>query len=151
MEGSLLGSIGYLAERPSMSPLANHLLSTLLLLPVLGAAMVAVVSKAGARRAAAASAIAIGAAIAVVSLASTLWVRYDPQGKTWQFAERGPGIPFIGASYYVGADGVSIVLVLAIAIGGLVATLAARGESRARPGLCTPILVMQAGLLGVLV
>lgn len=134
-----------------MSPLADHLLSTLLLVPVLAAAMVAVVSKAGARRAAAASAIATGAAIAVVSLASTLWVRYDPQGKTWQFAERGPGISVIGASYYVGADGVSIALVLAIAIGGLAAMLAARGESRGRPGFCAPILVMQAGLLGVLV
>jgi NADH-quinone oxidoreductase subunit M len=130
-----------------MTPVLNHLLSVILFIPLAGALVI--LSMSGGR-AAAIRLVANGFAVATFLLALPLWFLYQPHGKTWQFAERGDWIPSIGASYYVGVDGFSILLILLTALMGAIATLASWSEIKERvKEFYVCMLVLQTGMLGV--
>jgi NADH-quinone oxidoreductase subunit M len=130
-----------------MGALSNHLLSLILFTPLAGALLIALVSSRCIR---AIRGIAHASAATVLVLALPLWFEYEPHGKTWQFAERGAWIPSIGASYYVGADGFSILLILLTSLIGWVGIIASRHDiqNRVKPFYAL-ILILQTGLLGV--
>ena len=130
-----------------MTPLLNHLLSAILFMPLAGALVI--LSLSGSRTTLIRW-IANGFAIAGFLLGVPLWFLYEPHGKTWQFAERGEWIPSIGASYYVGVDGFSILLILLTTLMGSVATLASWTEIKERvKEFYVCILILQAGMVGV--
>ena len=130
-----------------MQALANHLLSLILFTPLAGALLILLV---GSRRVDAIRWMASGCAAATFALAIPLWFRYDPHGKTWQFAERGELISAVGASYYVGVDGFSILLILLTALVAWIALVASWHEIRTGiKEFYALILTLQAGLLGV--
>src|ERR1700675_1591973 len=52
-----------------------------------------------------------------------LWFWYNPQGPEFQFIERAPWIPSIGAEYFIGIDGLSTLLILLTTMMGVIAIL----------------------------
>ena len=129
-----------------MTPVLNHILSLLLCIPLAGAAVLLVLDR---HRTVALRRVSTAFAAATLAASLPLWYLYDPHGKTWQFAERGPAIPAIGASYYVGVDGFAILLILVTTLVCASALVASRGEIAERvKEFCILVLVLEAGLLG---
>jgi NADH-quinone oxidoreductase subunit M len=91
-----------------------------------------------------------GAAGLAVSI--PLWFRYHSQGDAWQLVERARWIPSIGASYFVGVDGLSTLLVLLTTLMGAIAILSSWSSITVRVKeyyVC--LLVLQAAMLGAFV
>ena len=129
-----------------MSAIRNHILSIVLFTPLAGALALLVVSG---HRTVAIRWMANAFAAAGFLAALPLWFLYEPHGKTWQFAERGDWIPSIGASYYVGVDGFSVLLILLTTLMGWIAILASWNEIRERvKEFYVVMLVLQTGMLG---
>jgi NADH-quinone oxidoreductase subunit M len=131
-----------------MQAIWNHLLSFMLSAPLAGALTILLV---GRRREGGVRWIAGVSAFATLILALPLWFKYDPHGKTWQFAERAQLIPTLGVSYYVGVDGFSILLILLTSLIACIAVVASWHDTTNVRGLYTLLLVLEAGLLGVFV
>jgi NADH-quinone oxidoreductase subunit M len=114
------------------------LITVLILLPLAGALFVSVARPSAAR------AIALGFTALNAITAFYLWRHFDASAAGMQLVERHPWIPSIGAEYFVGIDGLSLLLVL---LNSLIFPFAflARGLSR---GACALMLVMQAALYG---
>jgi NADH-quinone oxidoreductase subunit M len=124
-----------------------HLLLAIVLIPLTGALVVALFGRLAPRLRR-----PVAAVVALTPCVPALLVlrHYDPAGLTWQFAERARWLPAIGASYAVGVDGFSILLILLTTV---VATLAIAVDfSRASPpALPSTMLVLEAGMLMLLV
>jgi NADH-quinone oxidoreductase subunit M len=129
-----------------MTFLQSHLLSLILLTPLAGAAVLVVMDR---RRNRAIQWVATLVAGLGFLLSVPLWFRYDPQGPAWQLTERATWIPSIGATYFLGVDGFSALLVLMTTLMGLIAVLAswtAITERVKEYYVC--LLVLQTGMLG---
>ena len=98
----------------------NNYLSLILFTPLLGALVMLFVSKQNenAIRWIANITAFIGFVISV-----PLWFWYNPQGPEFQFQERLPWIPSIGAEYFIGVDGLSTLLILLTTMMGFIAIL----------------------------
>lgn len=82
-------------------------MTVLLLIPLLGALLVALVPSPRAARA-----LGVGAMLAAFAFALTLSLGYDTRAGGLQFVERAPWIALFKVYYYVGADGLSLALLL---------------------------------------
>ncbi|MGI8819886.1 MAG: complex I subunit 4 family protein [Chthoniobacterales bacterium] len=114
------------------------MITALILLPLAGALLVGLAPQNRAR------AIALGFQFVAALLALFLWRNFDPAAAGWQFVERHPWIPTVGAEYLVGIDGFSLLLVLLTSIVvpfGLLAQPASRG-------FCGLLLLLQTALYG---
>jgi NADH-quinone oxidoreductase subunit M len=89
--------------------LRDHLLTVLIFLPAVGAALVLVFPESQAR---AAKIFALGVSLLVFLFSVPLWTRFDAVDPGFQFVERARWIPALGISYSVGVDGLSVLLVL---------------------------------------
>ena len=81
-------------------------------------------------------------------LAGWLWVRFDPGVTQVQFVERHRWIAAVGAEYFVGLDGLGLLMVLLTALVvpfGLLASWRVSENTRAYVAL---LLFLQAGLYG---
>jgi NADH-quinone oxidoreductase subunit M len=89
------------------------------------------------------------AALAELGIAAPLWWKLQPQTQGWQFIERRDWIPAFGASYSLGVDGISMLLVLlttvitALSVIGAYSAVAKRTRE-----FYTCILALEAGMLG---
>jgi len=124
-------------------------LSLILFTPLAGAVVLLFVDR---RRVDAVRGIAAGCAIGSFLLALPLWFRFEPFGAPWQFVQRMPWIPAIGANYHVAVDGLSALLVL------LTTLLAAVAIAGSWPPITDRIkehyvflLVLETGLIGTFV
>ncbi len=78
-----------------------------------------------------------------------LWFWYDPQNPQYQFVERLPWIPSIGAEYFLGVDGFSVLLILLTTLLGAIAILSSWTAITERvKEFYTFMLVLQTGMLG---
>jgi NADH-quinone oxidoreductase subunit M len=129
--------------------LSEHLLSTVVFLPTLGAALLLLFPRA-ADRAARGFALAVALLDGLVSL--PLWWRFDTAVRGFQFREKLDWIPQLGISYSVGIDGISLLLVLLTTILTPVALLFSLShvEKEVR-GYSIAFLVLETGMLGSLV
>src|SRR6266849_2679141 len=95
----------------------NHYLSIVLFTPLAGALLLLLVGKQNenAIRWIANLVAFVGFAISV-----PLWFWYNPQNPDYQFVERAPWIPSIGAEYFLGVDGFSALLVLLTTMFGFI-------------------------------
>jgi NADH-quinone oxidoreductase subunit M len=126
-----------------------HLLSIVLFLPLAGAGVLLLIPRTHER---AIKWTATLVALADFALSLPLWFRYDAAFTGWQFAERGEWIPSIGASYYVGVDGFSALLVLLTTLIGWIAVLSSWEAIRERiKEYYVCLLVLQTGMLGAFV
>ena len=132
-----------------MSLLHAHLLSVTLLTPLAGAIVLLLIDS---RRAGAVRAIATGFAGLGFAVSLPLWFWYDPLGTPWQFTERAPWIPSIGASYFLGVDGFSALLVLMTTLMGLIAVVSSWTAVTDRTkAYYVCLLLLQTGTIGVFV
>ena len=88
--------------------MANHLLSVLIWLPILGGALVLALGN----RAAAARWTALAVALATLVVSLGLLTGFDYANPGMQFVERHAWIPAYGIHYNLGADGISVALIL---------------------------------------
>ena len=86
----------------------NHYLSIILFTPLAGALLLLLVNKQNenAIRWIANIVAFIGFAVSI-----PLWFWFDPQNADFQFLERAPWIPSVGAEYFIGVDGLSTLLI----------------------------------------
>jgi len=90
---------------------------------------------------------AFGVAGFVVSL--PLWFWYDTQDAGWQFVERLPWIPSIGADYFLGVDGFASLMILLTTLMGSIAILSSWTAITERvKEYYIFLLVLQTGMLG---
>ncbi len=132
-----------------MTLLQNHLLSVILFTPLAGAILLLFVDK---RQENAIRWIANLVAFVGFLISLPLWFRYEPGGAAWQFVERAEWIPSIGASYFVGVDGFSVLLILLTTMMGSIAILSSWTAITERvKEYYIFLLVLQTGMIGAFV
>jgi NADH-quinone oxidoreductase subunit M len=121
------------------------LLSILTFLPLAGGAVVVVFAR---KRPSFARKLSLGLSLVVLGLVVWLWCRFNPASADLQLLEKHPWVPTLGIDYYVGVDGLGLLMVMLSAIVVPMALLASwRIEERASLyfGL---VLFLQSGLFG---
>ena len=81
-----------------------------------------------------------------------LWFVYDTQNPGWQLVERHAWIPSIGAEYFLGVDGFSVLLILLATMTGVIATLSSWTAVTMRvKEYYIFLLMLQTGMIGAFV
>ncbi|MBI3635364.1 MAG: NADH-quinone oxidoreductase subunit M [Candidatus Rokubacteria bacterium] len=95
---------------------------------------------------------ALGVALATFVVSVPLYVRFDGSTADYQFEEMARWMPSLGASYHVGIDGISLLLVLLTTFLTPIALASAWHaiEDRTKEFVIT-LLVLETGMLGVFV
>ena len=93
-------------------------------------------------------ALTCGATAVSFAASLPLWFTFEVRGAEWQFTERLDILPSIGASYALGVDGLSALLVLLTTLVCLIAVLAKTPRGRE---FYISALLLESGLLGVYV
>src|ERR671919_1346020 len=124
----------------------SNILSLILFTPLAGAILLLFVSK---RSENAIKWIANLFALAGFLVSVPLWFWYNPQNPHYQFQERLPWIPSIGAEYFLGVDGFSALLILMTTLMGVIAVLSSWTAITERvKEYYIFLLVLQTGMLG---
>ena len=121
--------------------------SALTLAPFSGGLIVAGAG-AGARQKAWARGVALGTSLLSLGLGLAVWCQFDGASTELQFVERKLWIPTLGIEYFVGVDGVSLVMLLLTAIVVPMTLLASRGVEDKVPLYMALVLFLQSGLFG---
>jgi NADH-quinone oxidoreductase subunit M len=124
----------------------NHYLSLILFTPLAGALILLLVNK---ENVSAIRWIANAVALVGFVISVPLWFWYNPGSGEFQFIERLPWIPSIGAEYFLGVDGLSALLILLTTMMGFIAILSSWGAITERvKEYYIFLLVLQTGMLG---
>ena len=126
--------------------MGDYWLTILIFFPLAAAAMIALLPAQSDRLI---KRLAVGVSLAEVAFSLPLWWRYQPLAAGWQFEEQRSWIPALGASYHLGADGISVLLVLLTTVITAVAVLGSLSavEKRTREFFAL-ILALEAGMIG---
>jgi len=121
-------------------------LTLLIFLPLAGAALIMLLPPSRGR---AIRGLATGVAAAELVLSLPLWWLLVPGQTGWQFEERHPWLPLLGASYHLGADGISVMLVLLTTVLSVLAVVGSYTavEKRAREFYAS-LLALETGMIG---
>ncbi len=120
-------------------------LSILTAIPFAGGLLLACV---GQRQARLARGVALLFSLATLGLAAYLWAHFDNAKTEPQFSENHEWIPLIGANYFLGIDGLGLLMVMLTALMTPVAILASRTITDKVPLYYSLILFLQTGLFG---
>ncbi len=124
----------------------NHLLSYILFEPLVGAVLILLISKHNEN---AIRWIANITALAGFLISVPLWFWFNSQGPDFQFVERATWIPSIGADYFLGVDGLSVLLILLTTMMGSIAVLSSWTAITERvKEYYIFMLLLQTGMLG---
>ena len=133
---ALLADIGY----------TRWAIAALLWIPVAGAAAVLLAPAAQAKK------IALAVTLLEFFVSLGLWWAYVPDGAAVQFAARHRWVPDWGIQYYVGMDGISLMLVLLTTFTMPLAVLGSwAGITTKEKGFYALMLVLTTGMIGVFV
>ena len=81
-----------------------------------------------------------------------LWFWYDSSNPDWQFVEKYPWIPSVGAEYFIGVDGFSVLLILLATLMGVIGVLCSWNAIRMRvKEYYIFLLMLQTGMIGAFV
>jgi NADH-quinone oxidoreductase subunit M len=80
--------------------------------PLAGALLLLLVGNADGRRNALVRWLALAVSLATFGVTLALWIGFDSSSAEFQFVERAPWIPAFGIDYYIGIDGISLMLVV---------------------------------------
>jgi len=121
-------------------------LSLVIFFPLVSAVLVAVLPREASRTI---RTLATVAALAEVAFALPLWWRLEPARAGWQFVEQRTWLPALGATYSLGIDGISMLLVLLTVVLTAIAVIASFRaiEKRAREFYAL-LLALESGMLG---
>ena len=124
----------------------SHYLSIILFEPLVGAFLLLLVSK---QNESAIKWIANVTALAGFVISIPLWFWYNPGVADFQLIERAPWIPSVGAEYFLGVDGLSVLLILLTTMMGFIAVLSSwTAISERIKEYYIFLLVLQTGMLG---
>src|SRR5213592_4429067 len=124
----------------------SHYLSLILFTPLAGALVLLVISKQNEN---AIRWVANITALLGFLVSVPLWFWFDPQAADFQFVERAPWIPSVGAEYFLGVDGLSTLLILLTTMMGFIAILSSWTAITERvKEYYIFLLVLQTGMLG---
>src|SRR5438105_5390675 len=88
-------------------------------------------------------------ALAGFAISVPLWFQYNPSVGDFQFVERLPWIPSVGAEYFLGVDGLSALLILLTTMMGSIAILSSWNAITERvKEYYIFLLLLQTGMLG---
>ncbi|MDP6278671.1 MAG: Fe-S-binding domain-containing protein, partial [Nitrospinota bacterium] len=99
----------------------NYLLTLITFIPLAGAVIVMLFFEKGQTKAIKGFATAV--TIVDFLLSIPLWTQFDTSEAGFQFVQKVSWIPTIGVSYFVGVDGISVLLVLLTTITMIVSTV----------------------------
>jgi NADH-quinone oxidoreductase subunit M len=129
--------------------MTGHYLSIILFTPLVGALLLLFVNK---QNEDAIKWIANITAFVGFVVSIPLWFWYAPQNPEFQFIERAPWIPSIGADYFLGVDGFSVLLILLTTMMGSIAILSSWSAITERvKEYYIFLLVLQTGMLGAFI
>jgi NADH-quinone oxidoreductase subunit M len=124
----------------------NHYLSLILFTPLAGAFLLLLIPKENEN---AIKWIANVVTFAGFLISIPLWFWYNPQSADFQFIERLPWIPSVGAEYFLGVDGFSALLILLTTMIGFIAMLSSwTAISERVKEYYIFLLLLQTGMLG---
>ncbi len=132
-----------------MSNAPFPILSSILFIPLVGAVLLLFVNK---RAETAIKWIANAFAMLGFLASVPLWFWFRPSDPAFQFVERMPWIPSIGAEYFLGVDGFSTLMVLLTTLMGVIAILSSWTAIKERvKEFYIFMLVLQTGMLGAFI
>ncbi len=91
---------------------------------------------------------ALGGSLVSLAMALYLWANFNTASGDLQFVERHEWIPAVGANYFLGVDGLGLLMVLLSAVLTPMAILASPGAGENRSLYFSLILFLQSGLFG---
>jgi NADH-quinone oxidoreductase subunit M len=122
------------------------------LLPVAGALVVLLVGNADGRRNGLIRWLTLAVAVATFAVTVVVWAGFDSASSEFQFVERYPWIPAFGIDYYLGVDGISLLLVVLTSFLTPIALLSSWGSiDRKVKEFSVFMLVLEAAMIGVFV
>ena len=128
---------------------SSWLLTILVAIPLAGALAVSLIPDSSPR---ATRLTGIGASLAAFIVSLVLWFRFDAADAGMQFVQRIPWIPGADISYFVGIDGISLLLVVLTTFLIPIALVASwESVTRRLKGFVALMLLLEAGTLGVFV
>ena len=123
-----------------------HLLSVLIWLPILGAVAVLAFG----RQANAARWLALAVCLATFVLSIPLWTGYLPTGPVMQFVESVAWIPAIRSYYALGADGISVAMIVLTSFTSVLVVIGSWGPIQQRVSqYMAAMLALEGMLIGV--
>ena len=121
-------------------------------LPLAGAVLLLLIGNADGRRNGLIRWLALVLSLASFAVTLALWARFDASSAEFQFVERVPWIPAFGIDYYVGIDGISLLLVVLTGFLTPIALLSSwESIERKVKEFSIFILALEAAMIGVFV
>ena len=122
------------------------------LVPLAGALLVLLIGNADGRRDGVIRWLSLGVALATFAVTLGLWAGFDAASADFQFVERYRWIPAFGIDYFVGIDGISLLLVVLTGFLTPIALLSSRGSiDRKVKEFSIFMLALEAAMIGVFV
>ncbi len=120
--------------------------------PIAGALLLLFIGNADGRRDGLIRWLTLGISLVVFAVTVALWVWFDPSSASFQFVERRPWIPAFGIDYYLGVDGISLLLVVLTGFLTPIALLSSWGSiERKVKEFSIFMLALEAAMIGVFV
>jgi NADH-quinone oxidoreductase subunit M len=120
--------------------------------PLAGAILLLLIGNADGRRDGLMRWLALGISLLTLVVTLLLWAGFDPASAEFQFVERVPWIPAFGIDYYVGVDGISVLLVVLTGFLTPIALLSSWGSiARKVKEFSIFMLALEAAMIGVFV
>src|SRR3954467_12883730 len=128
------------------------ILTSIVALPVVGAILLLFVRGDEARTAPLARGVALMVSLLVFAETLLLWARFNTASGDFQFVERHAWIPAFGIEYFVGVDGISLLLIV---LTGFLTPLALLGSwesvHKQTKTFCMFVLLLESAMIGVFV
>jgi NADH-quinone oxidoreductase subunit M len=127
----------------------RNVLALLVFAPAIGALLVAAVPK---RALVAMQYLAVAVSLVPLAITAWLWRAFDTSNGDFQFVEHFGWLPAIGASWYVGMDGISLLLIALTVVLTPLVLLSAMDTVHTRiKGYLVAMLMLETTMLGTLV
>src|SRR5919112_602463 len=121
-------------------------------LPLAGAILLLLIPNQDGSRNSAFRWLALAVSVATFVVTLLLWYYFRPGGAEFQFVERVPWIPAFGIDYYVGIDGISLLLVVLTAFLTPIALLSSwESVERNVKVFSVFLLLLEAAMIGVFI
>jgi NADH-quinone oxidoreductase subunit M len=128
------------------------LLSLSWLVPLGGALLLLLIGNADGRRDGLIRWVALLASLATFAVSLALWAGFDAASAEFQFVERMPWIPAFGIDYFIGIDGISLLLVVLTGFLTPIALLSSWGSiERKVKEFSIFMLALEAAMIGVFI
>ncbi|MBI4885559.1 MAG: NADH-quinone oxidoreductase subunit M [Acidobacteria bacterium] len=122
------------------------------LVPLLGALVLLCVGNRDGRRDALVRWLSLAVTLATFAVTLVIWARFDAASPEFQFVERHAWIPAFGIDYFIGIDGISLLLVVLTAFLSPIALLSSWGSiERKVKEFSIFMLALEAAMIGVFV